>query len=224
MSWQSRLSGIGATEGWPAAADRTAASEGPEKPAAEPVALIKDQPLAPQVLGRLDTARAVLAALEDKAKGLALGSLLDKAGDGARLSVLEDELAPARIEVQRLQQAYVSACDMDRRAAAEIEIAELERQLERYQDWGAARVAAVADLERATELAVEAGRRYVAATSLLRDGLPGHPLPRGLILDRNGMEAGVDAVRHETDLIVTHVKNLVRMTIRHRRGEELQDD
>jgi hypothetical protein len=177
--------------------------------------------LAGQVRRRLDEAKARLAALEDRARSLALGSLLDRAGDGARLEIVDGDLAACRAEVGRLQAAYASALDMDRRAPAEIQIADLERQLARYQDWGTARVAAVADLERATELAVEAGRRYMAATNLLRDGLPGHPLPRGLIFDRNGMEAGVKAVREETGRVVSHVRSLVQLTIRHLRGEEI---
>jgi hypothetical protein len=166
-----------------------------------------------------------LASLEDRARGLALGSLLDKAGDGARLEIVDSDLAACRSEVSKLQAAYVQALQADAGKRAEREVAALQDALTRYEGYANARITAMADLTRHTREATEAARRFLAATSLMQDGVdPDHLLPKGLILGRD-LEASTRAVEDETAAVLRHVKRLVRMTVAAKLGQEtIHDD
>jgi hypothetical protein len=201
----------------------TAVQATAEKAATVVAELVRGDPLAPQLARRLVAAEARQADLEATVASFALDAMLDRPGVLARREAAENELAVARTETERLRNAHAQALQVDARKRAEAEVVALQEGLAKYEQFAAARVAAMADLTRATEVATEAGRRFLAATSLMQDGVPGHALPRGLILGRN-MEASVSAVKRETDKVLEHVRRLVQTSIAWKLGKEIEHD
>jgi hypothetical protein len=171
----------------------------------------------------LAAAEARQADLEAKVASYALDELLDRPGVVARREIADGELAAARIETGRLRNAHAQALQVDARKRAECEVAALRDGLAQYEKFASSRVLAMQDLTKATEMASEAARCFLAATALMQDGVLGIGLPRGLILGRD-LEASTRAVEAETSTVLAHVRRLVRMTVRSKLDEEIEDD
>jgi hypothetical protein len=191
------------------------------EPSYEHEPIHQGQPWAPQLLARLEGAKGRMAGLEDTARALSLDAQLDRHDARARLGQVESDLAAARVEVQRLQQAYSQALARDARKRAELEVGALKAAMSQYEGFAFARIAAVRDLEKSTKAATEAARRFLAATSLLQEGVLGHGLPRGLLLGRD-LEMTMGAVEGETNAAVEHVRRLVNMTVASKLDQDIE--
>jgi hypothetical protein len=192
-----------------------------EKAATVVTALIKGEPLGPQIRQRLERANGRRLALKVEHEACALDAEMGDQSAVEKQKRLRSDLEKADAECSRLEAALQQAIDRDAEREAEVDIAALRGQLAKYEGFAAARVDAMRDLTEASRAATEASKRFLAATSLMQNATPaGCELPRGLILGRD-MEATIEAVQAETDRILEHVQGLVQTTITFRRGEEI---
>jgi predicted nucleic acid-binding Zn-ribbon protein len=128
------------------------------------VALLRNEPLRPQLLDRIERAEQRRLALKTEVAGLALDVQLGDRAAADRQQKAQAALAKAVDEVESLEAALSEAGARDKRAEALAEVDALEQQLAKYQGYGEARIAAIKDLIAAGDEASRASQRYIAAT------------------------------------------------------------
>jgi hypothetical protein len=174
--------------------------------------------LAPRVERSLAEAEQRRDRLAAEVAKLALPAALDEPGAKAALAKLDQQHRAAVDEVARLALAQVQARERDNAAAVEVEIGDLEAALAKYEGWAVARLDALRDMERATEAAREAARRFTAASSLLENATPpGCEAPRGFRLSATTM---ADVERENANLIGL-IRKQVATVAAVRRGQEV---
>lgn len=183
--------------------------------------ILRSEKLAPQIRDRLDRANERRTSLKTEVDALALDATMGDHAAAERQKRLQSSLHKVVAEVETLEAAVADAEARDARAMANSEVKALREELAKYESFARARIVATEDLTKATEAASEAGRRFIAATNLLQDGIAGHPLPKGLILSKY-TDVNIPAVEAETKRVVAHIGRLVRMTIASKLGQEIE--
>jgi hypothetical protein len=227
MSWKEKLAGQA-----PRADDANDAHDAqpaePAESAAAPLVvangvaaeLVRDRPLAPQVIARLDRANDRRAALKTEIAALALDAELGDHGAAERQRKLQSALVKAVVEVETLQAALAEAEVRDAAAADEVDIAETEAAFAKYRKFADARLLAMHDLTAAGAAVQDALGRLKASVSLLETALPRRcRLPAGYRVDMK-LDT-VAAVARENEFIVQHIARQVRTTVAFKRGKEI---
>jgi hypothetical protein len=174
------------------------------------VAIVRGEPLSPQIRARLERAEARRQTLKVEVDALALDHELGDQTATERLHRAQENLTGAAAECERLRAALSDAEARDRRAAAEADVAKIEEQFVDYAAFADARLQAMQDFVAATAKVDEALGRLKAACGLMTTALPRTcGLPPGYIV---GTPATVDEVAGENRYLLGHLQRQVAAT------------